>query len=141
MKQIEIPSTTYWQAKTGRRFSNKQDCERYELLHDKWVDTRKEFQDIEGQQCFAYWIETTEDLEEVLWFAKYAHYASVHNYIGKLTNFTPMWIILYPDYDEYGAETAVKSLEDYKEVVEDTMKAAQSTLLYLNSLSSGGHNA
>ena len=35
MEQIKIPETFYWQTKTGKRFSNKEDCEKYERLYDK----------------------------------------------------------------------------------------------------------
>jgi hypothetical protein len=128
MERIEVPATVYWQAKTGKRFNNKEDCEKYERLYDKWWNTRRAFEGTEGEECFAYWTETKEDLEEILWFAHYAHHADTHNYIRIGATYKPTWIVLYPDYDEYGVETSVRSIEDFQEIVADTLKAAQDTM-------------
>jgi hypothetical protein len=56
MERIEIPATIYWKSKHGKKFSNQEDCEKYERLHDKWQvpELYREFENVEGQLCYAY---------------------------------------------------------------------------------------
>ena len=132
MEQIKIPETFYWQTKTGKLFSNIEDCEKYERLYDKWWKSHREFEGVEGELCYAYWVESKEDIEEILWVAYYMHRASTHLYTSITEYNKPTWLILYPDYD--GAETSVRSIDEFLEIVNDTIEAAQETKLELTKL-------
>lgn len=135
MERIEIPAEVYFKAKDGKKFNTQEACEKYERLYDKWwksQDNHREFEGIEGELCHAYWTETKEDVEEVLWLAHYMHHSPTHNYI---INYIPQWIVLSPDWDEYGAITSVRSIEEVKDIVKDTLKAAQDTHSELVKLS------
>ena len=130
MERIEHPAEVYWKDKTGKLFSTQEACEKYERLYDKWFKTtnHREFEGIEGELCHAYWTETKEDVEEVLWLEHYTYHPTTHNCIKDFysnKDYKPQWIILQPDYDEYGAITAVRSIEEVKDLVQETLRAAQ----------------
>lgn len=135
MERIEIPAEVYFKAKDGKKFRLQEDCEKYERLHDKWwksTDNHREFEGVEGELCHAYWTETKEDVEDVLWLARYMHHSPTRNYI---TNYIPQWVVLSPDWDEYGAITSVRSIEEVKDIVNDTLKSAQDVYSELVKLS------
>ena len=135
MERIEIPAEIYFKAKDGKKFRLQEDCEKYERLYDKWwksQNNHREFEGVEGELCHAYWTETKEDVEEVLWLAHYMHHDPTHNYIK---NYVPQWIVLSPDWDEYGTITSVRSIEEVKDIVNDTLKAAQDVYSELVKLS------
>jgi hypothetical protein len=134
MERIEIPATVYWKTKTGKKFSNQEDCEKYEKLHDKWhkykaSELYREFENVEGQLCYAYWIESKEELDDVIWLTHHRLNSSTCNYVSRDDReLTPQWIVAYPDYNEYNAEMAIRTLEEVRDITEDTLKAAQETL-------------
>lgn len=131
MERIEIPATIYWKAKTGKKFTSQEDCEKYERLFDKWQapERYREFENIEGQLCYAYWIETLEELDEITWLIHYKLDTSTCNYIKSIVDtFKPQWVVACPDYNECYVELAIRTLEDLREEVEDTLKAAQDTV-------------
>jgi hypothetical protein len=134
MERIEIPAEVYFKAFDGKKFTKQEDCEKYERLYAKWWKSKdhREFEGIEGELCHAHWTITKEDVEEVIWLAHYLHHSPTRNYIK---DYVPQWIILSPEYDEYGAITAVRSIEDVKDIVHDTLKAAHDTYSELTKLS------
>ena len=135
MERIEVPATIYWQSKTGKKFTAQEDCEKYERLYDKWwksQDNHREFEGIEGELCHAYWIETKEDVEEILWLEHQLHHTATRNYINR---YERQWIVLSPDWDEYGAVTAARGIEEVKDIVNDTLKSAQDVYSELVKLS------
>lgn len=140
MERIEIPATIYWKTKTGKKFSNQEDCEKYERLHDKWHKYKapglyREFENVEGQLCYAYWIESREELDDVIWLIHYRLNTSTCNYVSRDNRpLKPQWIVACPDYNEYNAEMAIRTLEEVRELAEDTLKAAQDTLLEIIKL-------
>ena len=134
MERIEVPATIYWKSKHGKKFNNQEDCEKYEILYEKWWKSKdhREFEDVDGCLCHAYWTETKEDVEEILWLEHQMHYVATRNYID---TYKPQWIILQPDYDEYSAVAAVRSIDEVKDLVQETLKAARDVYSELVKLS------
>lgn len=131
MERIEIPATTYWKSKQGKKFNNEADCEKYEKLFDKWQrpSVYREIENVEGQLCHVFWIESNEELDEVIWLVHHKYNTSTCNYVSQDNReLTPQWIIAYPDYNEYNAEMAIRTLEDVRDITEDILKAAQATI-------------
>lgn len=129
MERIEIPATVYWQSSYGKRFTTQEDCEKYEQLYPKWQNPvrYRELENVEGQLCFAYYVESVLELEEIIWFTRTKQSVSTCNHVRLRSDveFTPQWIIACPDYNEYCAEMAIKTIEDFREEVDDIFKAAQ----------------
>jgi hypothetical protein len=132
MERIEIPATVYWQSSYGKRFTTQEDCEKYEQLYPKWQNPvrYRELENVEGQLCCVYWVESVEELEEAIWFTHTKLNVSTCNHVRLRSDveFRPQWIIACPDYNEYNAEMAIYTLEDFREVVDETLKAAQDTI-------------
>ena len=129
MERIEVPVTAYWQANDGKRFTSQEDCERWELLYPKWTNPvrYREIENEEGQLCYAFWIESKEDLKEVLWFFDRKLHACTRNGLGVLRD-EPQWIIVRPFYDGYNSDFEVISIREYRELLDETLKAIQDTL-------------
>ena len=131
MERVEIPAVVYWKSKSGKKFNNQETCEKYERLFDKWnkPSVYREIENVEGQCCYVYWVETKEDLDDLIWFIRYNKDISTCNYIEPGDKpFEPQWIVASPDYNEYNAEMAIRTLEDMRDITEDTLKAARDTL-------------
>jgi hypothetical protein len=144
MERIEVPSTVYWKSKLGKKFTNQEDCEKYERLHDKWQvpELYKEFENVEGQLCYAYWIESKEELDETIWLIHHRLNTSTCNYVSRDSlPLSPQWVVACPDYNEYCAEMAIRTLEEIKELTEDTLRAAQDTLSEITKLIQEKQNA
>jgi len=130
MERIEVPATIYWKSKHGKKFTSKEDCEKYERLFDKWQvpELYREFENVEGQLCYAYWIVSKEELDEVIWLTwrrldtSTCNYVSVDNRILE-----PQWIIVCPGYNEYSSEMAIRTMKDFREEIDDIIKAAIET--------------
>lgn len=136
MERIEIPAEVYFKAFDGKKFTTQEDCEKYERLYNKWWkshDNHREFEGVEGELCHAYWVETKEDVEEILWLEHTRHYVATCNYINNYKQ--PQWIILSPDWDECGAMTVARNIEEVKDIVRDTILAAQDVYSELVKLS------
>ena len=130
MERIEIPATIYWKTKTGKKFSNQEDCEKYERLHDKWQvpELYREFENVEGQLCYAYWIESKEELDEVIWLTWRRLDTSTCNYVSVDNRvLEPQWIIVCPSYNEYNSEMAIRTMKDFREEIDDIISAAIQT--------------
>jgi hypothetical protein len=127
MERIEIPVEVYWKSKQGKKFTSQEDCEKYERLFDKWQATNlyREIENVEGQLCYCYWVETKEELDEIIWLIYHKFYTSTCNYVK---DFYPQWIIACPDYTEYTSEMAIRTLKDFREELDETLKAIQDTL-------------
>ena len=129
MERIEMPVTAYWQANDGKHFSSQEDCERWESLYPKWTNPvrYREFENEEGQLCYAFWIETKEDLEDIIWFISRKLYACTRN---RLCSFReePQWVVVRPFYDGYNSDYEVITIKEYREALDDTLKAVQDTL-------------
>ena len=131
MERIEIPATIYWKTKTGKKFTSQEDCEKYEQLFDKWQvpERYREIENIEGQLCYAYWIESREELNEIIWLTHRRLDTSICNYVSRDNNvLEPQWVLVCPDYNEYNSEMAIRTLKEVRDITEDTLKAAQDTL-------------
>lgn len=130
MERIEIPATIYWKSKHGKKFTNQEDCEKYERLHDKWQipELYREFENVEGQLCYAYWIESKEELDEVIWLTWRRLNTSTCNYVSVDNSVLgPQWIIVCPGYNEYNSEMAIRTMKDFREEIDDIIKAAIET--------------
>lgn len=130
MERIEVPATIYWKSKHGKKFTNQEDCEKYEQLFDKWQvpELYREFENVEGQLCYAYWIESKEELDEVIWLTWRRLDTSTCNYVS-IDNrvLEPQWIIVCPSYNEYNSEMAIRTMKDFREEIDDIIKAAIET--------------
>jgi hypothetical protein len=130
MERIEIPATIYWKSKFGKKFTNQEDCEKYESLYDKWQvpELYREFENVEGQLCYAYWIESKEELDEVIWLTWRRLDTSTCNYVSVDNRvLEPQWIIVCPGYNEYNSEMAIRTMKDFREEIDDIIKAAIET--------------
>lgn len=129
MERIEVPATAYWQANDGKRFTSQEDCEKWESLYPKWTNSirYREFENEEGQLCYAFWIENKEELEEALWFFDRKSHACTRNHTGILQN-EPQWVIIRPFYDGYSSDYVVETIREYRELLDETLKAVQDTL-------------
>jgi len=130
MERIEVPATIYWKSKHGKKFTSQEDCEKYEQLFDKWQvpELYREFENVEGQLCYAYWIESKEELDEVIWLTWRRLDTSTCNYVSRDNRpLNPQWIIVCPSYNEYNSEMAIRTIKDFREEVDDIIKAALET--------------
>lgn len=127
MERIEIPATTYWKSKFGKKFANQEDCEKYERLYDKWQvsELYREFENVEGQLCYAYWIESKDELAEIIWLTGRRLDTCTRNCVSVDDRvLEPQWIIVCPSYDEYSSEMAIRTMKDFREEIDDIIKAA-----------------
>lgn len=130
MERIEIPATAYYKSKHGKKFTNPDDCKKYEILYDKWQvpELYREFENVEGQLCYAYWIESKEELDEVIWLTWRRLDTSTCNYVSVDNRvLEPQWIIVCPGYNEYNSEMAIKTMKDFREEIDDIISAAIQT--------------
>ena len=130
MERIEIPATVYYKSKFGKKFTNQEDCEKYERLYDKWQvpELYREFENVEGQLCYAYWIESNEELDEVIWLTWRRLDTSTCNYVSVDNRvLEPQWIIVCPGYNEYNSEMAIRTMKDFREEIDDIISAAIQT--------------
>ena len=130
MERIEIPATVYYKSKFGKKFTNQEDCEKYEGLYDKWQvpELYREFENVEGQLCYAYWIESNEELNEVIWLTWRRLDTSTCNYVSVDNRvLEPQWIIVCPGYNEYNSEMAIRTMKDFREEIDDIISAAIQT--------------
>lgn len=130
MERIEIPAEVYFKAKDGKKFSRQEDCERYESLYDKWQvsELYREFENVEGQLCYAYWIGSKEELDEVIWLTRRRLDTSTCNYVSVDNRaLEPQWIIVCPGYNEYNSEMAIRTMKDFREELDDIIRAAIET--------------
>ena len=135
MERVEIPVDVYFKANDGKKFRLQEDCEKYERALDKWWNVRREFENVEGQLCYAYWVESKEELDEIIWLIHRRLNTSTCNYILRNdTEFVPQWIAVCPDYNEYNSEMAIRTLKEVRELTNDVLKAAQDTLSEITKL-------
>ncbi len=128
MERIEMPAIVYWQSKHGKRFISQEDCEKYEKLFDKWQNPvrYREFKNVEGQLCHAYWVESKEELDDVTWFIQTKLDNFVCNHIQQpYTKFKDQWVVVYQDY---AGDLVIESIEDFRDELDKTLKAVNSTL-------------
>jgi predicted transcriptional regulator YdeE len=129
MERIEIPAEVYFKSKDGKKFRVQEDCERWEAAYSKWTNQAvyREFENEEGQLCYAFWLESEEDLEDVLWFFDTKMHSCTRG-SGFVKDLYPQWIVAYPYYDEYNADYSVSSIEDFKDALYETKQAVEDTL-------------
>lgn len=130
MERIEVPATIYWKSKFGKKFANQEDCEKYERLYDKWQipELYREFENVEGQLCYAYWIESKEELDEIIWLTRRRLDISTCNYVSVTDReLESQWIIVCPSYNEYNSEMAIRTMKDFREELDDIIRAAIET--------------
>ncbi len=129
MERIEIPAEVYFKAKDGKRFRNKEDCEKWETLYDKWTkpEVFREFENEEGQLCYAFWVESKEEIKDVLWFFDHKMHTCTRNSTGVLRD-APQWFIMRPYYDGYNSDYEIMTVEDFRELLDETLKAVQDTI-------------
>ena len=135
MERIEIPAEVYFKSKDGKKFRLQGDCERWEAACDKWdrPEIFREFEDEEGQLCYAFWIKTKEELEEAIWFLDKKMHSNTKGGIY-IKEFKPQWVILYPYYDGYNADYMVEPINVYRETLDETLKAVQDTIKAVTKL-------
>ena len=132
MERVEIPAEVYFKSKDGKKFRLQSECERWEALSGKWTNPvrYREFENEDGQLCYAFWTETEEDFQEVLWFTDHKLHACTRNRVpstGTLA-FTPKWIVVRPFYDGYNSDYVAITIKEYREALDDTLRAVQDTL-------------
>ena len=132
MERIEIPAEVYFKSRDGKKFRLQEECEKWESLSGKWTNSvrYREFESEEGSLYYAFWVETEEELQEVLWFADHKLHACTRNHVlstGILT-FEPKWIVVRPFYDGYNSDYEAITMEEYRELLDETLKAVQDTL-------------
>ena len=88
----------------------------------------REFENVEGQLCYAYWIESKEELDEVIWLTWRRLDTSTCNYVSRDNRLLePQWIIVCPSYNEYNTEMSIRTIKDFREEVDAIIKAARET--------------
>ena len=129
MERIEVPAEVYFKSTDGKKFRLQSECEKWETLFGKWSNPvrYREFENEEGQLCYAFWTETEEEFQEVLWFADHKLHTCTRNHVlstGILT-FTPKWIVVRPFYDGYNSDYEAITMKEYRELLDETLKAVQ----------------
>ena len=111
MERIEIPAEVYFKSKDGKKFRVQEDCERWEAAYSKWTNQAvyREFENEEGQLCYAFWLESEEDLEDVLWFFDTKMHSCTRG-SGFVKDLYPQWVVAYPYYDGYNSDYSVSSI-------------------------------
>lgn len=129
MERIEIPAEVYFKSKDGKKFRVQEDCERWETAYSKWTNQAvyREFENEEGQLCYAFWLESAEDLEDALWFFDTKTHSCTRG-SGFVRDLYPQWVIAYPYYDGYSSDFYVSSIEDFKDTLYETKQAVEDTL-------------
>lgn len=129
MERIEIPAEVYFKSKDGKKFRAREDCERWEAAYSRWTNSAvyREFENEEGQLCYAFWLESEEDLEDVLWFFDTKMHSCTRG-SGFVKDLYPQWVVAYPYYDGYSSDYSVSSIEDFKDALYETKQAVEDTL-------------
>ena len=129
MERIEIPAEIYFKSKDGKKFRLQNECERWEALSDKWTNPvrYREFENEEGQLCYAFWIESKEDLTDVIWFFDKKQHAYTRCPTEILRD-EPQWIIIYPYFDGYNSDYCAATAEEFKNALYETKQAIEDTL-------------
>jgi hypothetical protein len=132
MERIEVPAASYWKSKYGRKFSNAADCEKYELLMEKWMLSagHATIVDSIGRLCTCYFINTRDELFEVVWLTKYTHHYQANNPWAVASKaFEPGWFVCAHYDNEYDAgfqmQTIDEFIDDCKEILQDAQKAVE----------------
>lgn len=136
MERVEIPAEVYFKSKDGKKFRKQDECEKWEILYDKWTkpEVFREFENEEGQLCYAFWIESKEDLADALWFFDHKMHSNTRGE-NSIRNYEPQWVIVYPYYDGYNSDFMVEYIEIYKTTLYETLKAVQDTISTVTKLS------
>ncbi len=129
MERIEIPAEVYFKSKDGKKFRKQEDCEKWERLFDMWSrpEVFREFEDEEGQLCYAFWIESKEEIKDVLWFFDQKMHTCTRNSTRALRD-ESQWLIMHPYYDGYNSDYEIMTVEEFRELLDDTLKAVQDTI-------------
>ena len=129
MERIEVPAEIYFKSKDGKKFRLQGDCERWEAACDKWdrPEVFREFENEEGQLCYAFWITSKEELEDALWFFDKKMHSNTRG-TPVIKDFRPQWVVVYPYYDGYNSDYFVESIKLYRETLDETLKAVQDTI-------------
>ena len=135
MERIEIPAEIYFKSKDGKKFRLQQECERWEAAIDRWdrPEIFREFENEEGQLCYAFWIESKEELEDALWFFDKKMHSNTRG-STYIKEFKPRWMIVYPYYDGYNSDYLVEPIELFRETLGETLQAVQEAVTAVDSL-------
>jgi hypothetical protein len=129
MERIEIPAEVYFKSNDGKKFRLQAECERWEAALAKRArpEVFREFENEEGQLCYAFWVEAKDELEDVLWFfdTKY-HTRTV--WASAAEGWQPQWIIIYPYYDGYNSDYYAETAEEFKTTLYETKQAVEDAL-------------
>ena len=135
MERIEIPAEIYFKSKDGKKFRLQHECERWEAAIDRWdrPEIFREFENEEGQLCYAFWIESKEDLEDALWFFDKKMHSNTRG-ANVIKDFRHRWMIVYPYYDGYNSDYFVEPIELFRETLGETLQAVQEAITAVDSL-------
>ena len=135
MERIEIPAEVYFKAKDGKKFRTQEDCERWEFLYDIWTDPSvyREFENEDGQLCYAFWIKTKEELEDAIWFFDKKMHSNTRG-VNVIKDFRHRWMIVYPYYDGYNSDYFVEPIELFRATLDETLKAVHETISIISKL-------
>ena len=129
MERIEIPAEVYFKSNDGKKFRLQTECEKWEVLNGKWSNPvrYREFENEDGQLCYAFWVESKEELEDALWFFNKKQHACTRG-CTYFKEFKPQWIVVYPYYDGYSSDFMAEPIDTYRTTLDETLKAVQDTL-------------
>lgn len=129
MERIEIPAEVYFKSKDGKKFRLQAECERWEALSGKWSNPvrYREFENEEGQLCYAFWVESKEEFEDAIWFFDKKMHSNTRG-VSAMKDFRPQWMIVYPYYDGYSSDYCVETAEEFKNTLYETKQAVEDTL-------------
>ena len=135
MELIEIPAEVYFKANDGKKFRLSAECERWEAASIKWTrpEVFRQFENENGQLCYAFWITTKEELEDAIWFFD-KKMQSYTRGVNVIKDFRDRWMIVYPYYDGHNSDYFVEPIEMYRSTLEETLKAVQDTMSEVNKL-------
>ena len=129
MERIEIPAEVYFKSNDGKKFRLQAECEKWEALSGKWSSPARyrEFENEDGQLCYAFWIKTKEELEDAIWFFDKKMHSNTRG-TTVIKDFRPRWMIVYPYYDGYNSDYFVEPIELYRATLDETLKSVQDTI-------------
>ena len=135
MERIEIPAEVYFKAKDGKKFRLQEECERWEAASDKWnrEEVFRTFENEDGQLCYAFWIETKEELEDAIWFFDKKMHSNTRG-LNVIKDFRPRWMVVYPYYDGYSSDYFVEPIELFRDTLYETKQAVEDALSEVTKL-------
>ena len=135
MERIEMPAEVYFKSTDGKKFRLQAECERWEAASDKWdrEEVFRTFENEDGQLCYAFWIETKEELEDAIWFFDKKMHSNTRG-VTVIKDFRSRWMVVYPYYDGYNSDYFVEPIELFRDTLCETKQAVEDALSEVTKL-------